>query len=441
MQNKFNRSLCSAAIPFNSMTDSIRSHHKPLKICMLAYSFYETDARIKQYATALVERGDSVDVIALRRPGQPARSVLNGVNVFRIQTRKINERGPLTYLFRILRFLLSAAVFIARRQFSTQYQLIHVHSVPDFLVFAAIVPKLLGTPVVLDIHDVLPEFYASKFHVAHDSFIFRCLALAERWSIAFADHTIVANHLWCDRVAQRCGMPQKCSPIRNYPARGLFNPNIRSRGNGKFLITYPGSLNWHQGVDVAITAFAKIKDQMPDAEFHIYGEGPAKASLIRLADSLGLGDRVTFHGLLPTEQIVQVMADTDLAVEPKRSTSQFGNEALSMKIFEFMAVGVPLVVSRTRIHQYYYSDTLVKYYDSDDDEELAFNMVLLRENAALRQEQVTNALKYVETHSWDVEKYQYLGIVDSLVAKKPVPRSSSVSLEPYVIANSKTTQG
>jgi len=57
-------------------------------------------------------------------------------------------------------------LFIARRQFSTRYQLIHVHSVPDFLVFAAIVPKLLGTPVVLDIHDVLPEFYASKFHVA-----------------------------------------------------------------------------------------------------------------------------------------------------------------------------------------------------------------------------------------------------------------------------------
>ena len=424
------------------MTDSISAHHKPLKICMLAYSFYETDARIKQYATALVERGDSVDVIALRRPGQPAHSVLKGVNVFRIQARKINERGPLTYLFRIIRFLLSAALFIARRQFSTQYQLIHVHSVPDFLVFAAIVPKLLGTPVVLDIHDVLPEFYASKFHVAHDSFMFRCLVLAERWSIAFADHTIVANHLWCERVAHRCGMPQKCSPIRNYPARGLFNPNIRSRGNGKFLITYPGSLNWHQGVDVAITAFAKIKDQMPDAEFHIYGEGPAKGSLIRLADSLGLGDRVTFHGLLPTEQIVQVMADTDLAVEPKRSSSQFGNEALSMKIFEFMAVGVPLVVSRTRIHQYYYSDALVKYYDSDDDEELASKMVLLRKNAELRKEQVSNALKYVETHSWDVEKYQYLGIVDSLVAKEPVvPRSSSVSLEPYAIANSKTNQG
>ena len=419
----------------------MRTRNGPLRICMLAYSFYETDARIKQYATALVERGDSVDVIALRHPGQPAHSVLNGVNVFRIQKRKVNERGPFTYLFRIMRFLLAAAIFITRRHLTHKYQLFHIHSVPDFLVFAAAIPKLLGTPVVLDIHDVLPEFYASKFRVDHNSLTFRCLVLAERWSIAFADHTIVANHLWCERVAKRCGMPAKCSPIRNYPARGLFNPNIRKRGNGKFLITYPGSLNWHQGVDVAITAFAKIKDQMPDAEFHIYGEGPAKGSLIRLAESLGLGDRVAFHGLLPTEQIVQVMADTDLAVEPKRSTSQFGNEALSMKIFEFMAVGVPLVVSRTRIHQYYYSDELVKYYDSDDEEELAAKIVLLRKNSDLRQKQVSTALKYVEDHNWDVDRHLYLSIVDSLVAREPIPRSSSVSLEPYAVANSKPNQG
>jgi len=412
-----------------------------MKICMLAYSFYETDARIKQYATALVERGDTVDVIALRQPGQPNHCVLNGVNVFRIQTRTINERGPLTYLFRIMRFLLLSAAFIARRHFSEKYQLIHVHSVPDFLVFAAIIPKLLGTPVILDIHDLLPEFYASKFHVARGSFLFRCLVLVERLSIAFANHAIVANHLWCERVAMRCGAPQKCSPIRNYPVRGLFTPNIRSRSNGKCLITYPGSLNWHQGVDVAITAFAKIKDQMPDAEFHIYGEGPAKESLIRLADSLGLSNRVIFHGLLPTEQIVQVMADTDLAVEPKRAGSQFGNEALSMKIFEFMAVGVPLVVSRTKIHQYYYTDTLVKYYDDDNDEELAAKILMLRKNPALRQQQVANALKYVEAHSWDAERYQYLGIVDSLVAREPVLQSSPAPLEPCAVSNPKTSQG
>src|SRR5437870_12487314 len=41
------------------------------RFCMLAYSFYEGDTRILQYATALAKRGDVVDVIALRRKGQP----------------------------------------------------------------------------------------------------------------------------------------------------------------------------------------------------------------------------------------------------------------------------------------------------------------------------------------------------------------------------------
>ena len=384
---------------------------------MLSYSFYEADARIKQYAAALVERGDTVDVIALRQPGQPARTCLNGVNVFRLQTRTVNERGPMTYLYRILRFLIVSAFFMGRRHIAERYELIHVHSVPDFLVFAAIVPKLMGAPIILDIHDVLPELYASKFHIKHDSFLFRCLVWIERISIAFANHAIVANHLWCERVARRCGRPEKCSPIRNYPARRLFSPTLRTRRNGKFVITYPGSLNWHQGVDVAINAFAKIKDEMPDAEFHIYGQGPAKESLVRLAEGLGLRNRVIFHGLLPTEEIVRVMANTDLAIEPKRAASEFGNEALSMKIFEFMAVGVPLVVSRTKIHQYYYDDSLVTYYDGDNQDQLAANILSLRRNSSARNQQVSNALKYVETNNWDIERNQYLGIVDSLAGK------------------------
>lgn len=412
-----------------------------MNICMLAYSFYENDSRIKQYAHALVARGDTVDVIALRRPGQEAHSILNGVNVFRIQTRTVNERGPFSYLFRIIRFLVLAAGFIAWRHVSRRYQLIHVHSVPDFLVFAAVVPKIFGTPVILDIHDVLPEFYASKFRVSLDSFSFRCLVLVERLSIAFANHVIVANHLWCERVAARCGHPEKCSPIRNYPPLGLFNPQVRTRNTGKFLITYPGSLNWHQGVDVAIAAFARIKDQMPDAEFHVYGEGPAKESLIKLAENLGLSDRVIFHGLIPTEEIVKVMADTDLAVEPKRAGSQFGNEALSMKIFEFMAVGVPLVVSRTRIHQYYYSDSLVCYYEDDNDEQLAANILFLRNNSSRRKQQVSNSLQYVEAHNWGVEKSEYLRIVDSLVNKlstlQGVPTASSPRPQGVLVSKGK----
>jgi glycosyltransferase involved in cell wall biosynthesis len=397
-----------------SFTVARRRRFDSMRVCMVTYSFYESDTRVMQYASALVERGDTVDVIALRRPGQPVRVVLDGVNVFRVQTRTINERGPLSYFYRITRFLTVSAMLLAWKHLRRRYQLIHVHSVPDFLVFAAILPKLTGTPVILDIHDLLPELYASKFHVGRDSLLFRLLLLAERFSIAFSNHVIIANHLWCERVALRSNKPEKCSAIRNYPDPKLFHPQLRKEANGKFLLTYPGTLNWHQGVDVAISAFAKIKDQIPEAEFHIYGEGAAKGSLVELAGTLGLSDRVVFHNMVPTDEIARVMAGTDLAVEPKCSTSEFGNEALSMKILEFMAVGVPVVVSRTKIHAYYYDDSMVKFYDGDNADELAADILLLRRDASLRNQLVSNASKYVEANNWAVRKKEYLDLVDSL---------------------------
>ena len=409
---------------------------KPMRICMLSYSFYESDTRIMQYATALAERGDIVDVVALGRPGQKKEGVLDGVNVFHIQTRTVNERSLLTYLSRILRFLFVSTVFIARRHFSNPYEIIHVHSVPDFLVFAALVPKLRGATIILDIHDILPEFYQGKFGAKRDSALFRLLLLAERKSVAFADHVIVANHLWCERIASRSATPAKCSVICNYPDPRLFQHRPRAKTNGKFLITFPGTLNWHQGVDIAISAFARIKDRIPEAEFHIYGEGPEKGSLGALTRELGLQDRVLFHDFLPTDQIVEVMARTDLAVVPKRASSLFGNEAASTKIMEFMSIGVPLIVSRTQVDSFYHDESRVKFFESENVEELAQAIVLLEQNPAMRGQLVSKALEYVATNNWELEKRQYLSLVDSLALKRSGVSESFQSAPSKVVPDS-----
>ena len=84
---------------------------------MVAYAFYESDTRILQYATALAQRGDLVDVIALRRDESfPESEVLNGVNVFRIQSRTVNEKGLFAYGSRILRFLFRSIWFLHKRK-------------------------------------------------------------------------------------------------------------------------------------------------------------------------------------------------------------------------------------------------------------------------------------------------------------------------------------
>ncbi|HLE17267.1 MAG TPA: glycosyltransferase [Syntrophales bacterium] len=386
------------------------------KICMLAYTFYETDSRVRMYAEALAKRGDHVDIIALGKPGQPPRETLNGVNIYRIQKREVNERLRLTFFFRLLKFLVKSSFFLTGKHLQNSYDVIHVHSVPDFEVFAAWLPKITGSALILDIHDLVPEFYTSKFSSGSNTLLFKALVLVEKLSILFSDHVIIPNHLWHKKLVRRSVDEKKCSVILNYPDTDIFHRRPVKKDKDKFVLIYPGTLNWHQGVDIAIRAFSMIKDDVPNAEFHIYGGGSSKNSLIKLASELGLHGRVFFKNQLPLEEIAEVVANADLGIVPKRDNS-FGSEAFSTKILEFMALNVPVVVSGTKIDRYYFDDTLVKFFQPGDEKNLAQSILLLINDPDLRNRLVNNSLEYIKKNNWEIKKAEYLKIVDSLCGR------------------------
>jgi glycosyltransferase involved in cell wall biosynthesis len=399
-----------------------------MKVCMLAYAFYESDMRILRYAQSLQERGDTVDVIALRRSGAPAFEVLDGVNVYRVQERERNERGAAEYATRILRFMLVSARVLSMRHVKDPYDIIHVHSVPDVLVFAAIVPKILGAKLVLDIHDILPEFFASKFNVPKRSWKYRAMLLAERASAWLSDHVIIANDLWRPRLVSRSVTEDRCSSIINYPDDRLFFPRREAAHGGKFRITYPGTLNSHQGVDIAIRAMALLKSEMPELEFHIYGEGPSKEALMALTEGLDLSGVVMFHDFLPCDQIAGIMALSDIAVVPKKASSEFGNEAMSTKIMEFMAIGVPVIASRTKVDTFYHDESRIRFFTSEDPHDLAEAIRELRHDPDLRDLLAQNALEYMRTNGWANKQKMYLQLVDSLSApEKLVSKQAGVT--------------
>jgi glycosyltransferase involved in cell wall biosynthesis len=409
-----------------------------MNVCMVAYTFYASDARVMRYAEALARRGDQVDVIALRREGQPKKEIMNGVNVLRVQARSPNNGAKAAYIVEVLLFLFRAMVLVTRRHLRGRYQLVHIHSMPDFLVFAAWVPKLTGAKVILDIHDLLPEFYASKYGARQDSFACKFLVLMERLCGAFADHVIAANDLWQEKLTSRSFKNGKCTALVNVPDRAIFFRQGLTRADRKFIILYPGSLNWHQGLDLAIRAFSRIKNEVPEAEFHIYGEGRSQASLEQLIGELGLRDRVFIRPPVSARAIARVMENADLGVVPKRKDS-FGDEAFSTKVTEFMAMGVPVIVSDTKVDCHYFNDSVVKFFRGGDEEDLARSMLLLVKQPELRNRLVRNALEYVEHNDWNVMKPKYLALVDSLVGeRKPVSETRfipAVLVPPQVLTS------
>jgi glycosyltransferase involved in cell wall biosynthesis len=393
---------------------------RPLRACMLAYTFYEGDGRVMRYAQALVGSGAQVDAIVLGRPGQPACETIAGVRVLRIQRREKNERGKLAYFSRIARFFFRSMGEMARRHSQAPYDLVHVHSVPDFEVFAALWPRLRGARVILDIHDIVPEFYAAKFGVGERSIAARGLRAMERWSARFAHHVIIANDLWLEKIVARAAPREKVSAFINSPDLALFDPSLRTRvpGDGRFVMSYPGSLNHHQGLDIALRAFAIARREVPAMEFHIHGEGPARAQLAALIDELGLQDAAWLHAPRPQREIARLMADADLGVVPKRNDA-FGGDAFSTKILEFMAAGVPVVVSRTRIDSHYFDESLVRFFTPEDVEGLARAMVDAARDIAGTRARTERGLAHAREQGWNTRQVRYLDLVRKLVHATP----------------------
>jgi len=134
-----------------------------------------------------------------------------------------------------------------------------------------------------------------------------------------------------------------------------------------------------------------------------------------LSQELGLDGKVRFFEPMPLRDIAGVMAAADLGVVPKRADS-FGDEAYSTKIMEFMALGIPVVVSSTKIDRFYFNDSVVRFFESGNVNALAAALLEMIRHPERRQEMARRALEYAAQNSWDTRKADYLDLVDSLCA-------------------------
>ena len=395
-----------------------------MRVCMLAYTFYEMDSRVIRYAETLAKRGHQVEVITLRQEGHRAYERMNGVHVYRIQTRVLDEAGLSSYVKKLLKFLCRAAWFLAKQSRRVTYDLVHVHNMPSFLVFTTLIPKLRGAKVILDIHDLTPELYESRFKDDKTYGSIALLKFSEKMSIAYSDFIIIANDIWRERLCESSVQSDKIITILNYPDLEIFYKRSPKRYDGKFIVIYPGTLSWHQGIDVAVRAFSLLRNRLPHAEFHIYGDGHAKLQLMQLVQELDLQDRVLFKGWVTLRELGGVVAQADLGVIPKRKDS-FGNEAFSTKILEFMAIGLPVIVSDTKIDKFYFGDDTVCFFTSGNPQSLADSIVKVHDNVTYREQLIRNALSYIAKNNWGIKELEYLSLVERLTHKKAIAKAEN----------------
>jgi glycosyltransferase involved in cell wall biosynthesis len=162
-------------------------------------------------------------------------------------------------------------------------------------------------------------------------------------------------------------------------------------------------------VNISLSNFFFIK-------FYIYGKGTDEEYFKNLTDKLNLNSTVIFHSIVPLQELPQIMGNADLGVEPK-SKASFSNEAFSTKILEFMMMNIPVIISDTLIHRYYFNDDQVMFFESDNPIDCARCIKLLKEHKSIRKNLITNANKLMENFNWDKQKHNYISLVNNLVGK------------------------
>ena len=373
---------------------------------MIALTDYPGDQRVRREAEALVSRGDEVDVISPLTPSIGERRSLDGVDLYPTgRLRRDEKLGFLDYLSRDLAFLVRASVRAVRLHRRRRYDVVHVHTMPDYLVFAALGPKLMGANVILDLHDLVPELYASKFAADDSSWVVRLTKLVERACVGFSDRALAVHEPHLDALVGHGNPRGKFTIVMNAPDPRLFPRRPESVSPAGFTLIYHGTISRRHGLDVAVRA--------------VVGDGDGVAELRPLVAELGLGAAVTItEGRFPAEELRPLFDRASAGVVPL-SHDVFTRYMLPVKLLEYVALGLPVICSRTDTIQSYFDDTMVSFVEPGSDEDLAAKLVELRADEEKRRRLVTRADAFFEEHSWLRERERYYSVIDSLIGPTP----------------------
>lgn len=388
-----------------------------MNIAMVVYSHYSRDARVRRYTEGLARMRIKVDIICLKENYNPRDK-----NISLIQYPFSRRRfGKLWYIAEYLLFFVFSTVILSILFLKKSYRIFHIHNMPDFLLFAALIPKIFAAKVILDMHDPMPELYMSKYHVSVNSLIVRLLKFQEKLCFTFADEIITANEEFKKIFLHRYpNLDDKISVILNCPDPYIFKPTIYqfpTTNHKLFTLMYMGTVEKRFGLDIAIEAMPNLIENIPTLRFIIIPkleeEGEYIKNLKLEIKNLKLEKYIHFLSPLPLEKIAEELRKVDIGIVLAKN-GVFTQSIFPVKLLEFIQMGIPVVATRTKVLSEYFDDKMIYFLKRNTEEEFTEAVFNLWRYKKLRINLAINAKKYFKKYNWKKEEEKYLKLISTL---------------------------
>lgn len=387
------------------------------KICMVAYAEYFNDARIKGYVNSLLKGGFSVDIFCLF---DNYSGSVNTKNLFiKFLGNKYQGKSKKLYLFSYLLFLVKSFFFLSIYSIKNRYPVIHVHNQPDFLVFSAIIPKLMGSKLILDLHDIMMAGVFTKFNSSQKSKLFKLMKFQTKVSVAFCDVLFCADHSQQEFLLSNGIGKKNFFVFLNLPNEEFFKRKSGNKSSDQVIkIINHGTISYRLGLDILVRAVENASKSV-NVTLTLIGGGEQKAELIDYCKKQNILDKIIFfRDFIPVEQLQAAIENFDMGVISMRSNPVYERCMLPVKLLEYAYIGIPVITSNLYGIRKYFTDEMVEYVPPDDEIELTNKIIFLSQNDKRRNELINNSFKFFQHYNWNDQEEKYLEIVNSLIENK-----------------------
>jgi glycosyltransferase involved in cell wall biosynthesis len=370
---------------------------------------------VQSEAEALADAGFDVEVMCLGAPRSARRAVINGVTVIRLPVRLRNSMVGKAVGYGL--FFLYASGNVTIRHIRRPYAVVQANSLPDFLVFAALAPKLLGCRVVAYMQEPAPELAAT---ILDRKWIPGLLARIEQGAIRFADHAVTVSDQLKRRYVERGAAEDRISVVLNCadPAILLANwsPSPIEDRSG-FTVVCHGTIADRYGQDTILAAARILRDEIPDLHVIITGRGSGTGELVRAVTEYELQDVVQFEGWVSQARLNDILNSADAGIIAQKA-SPYSHLVHTNKMVDYWIFGLPVIASRLDAVSQLYDDRIIEYFEPGNALDLAAAIRRLYADPARRAELAQNGKLAQLRNGWTTQRISYLSVFDSLLGSR-----------------------
>jgi glycosyltransferase involved in cell wall biosynthesis len=390
---------------------------------MVVHAYYPlAEPRVQREAAAARDLGFEVTVLALRGPDEPREERIDGIDVRRLSLTHKRGAQIRRMVFEYFAFTIMAAGWLGWRSLCRRFDIVHFHNPPDFIIVAGILPRALRSRLVLDIHDLSSHMVGVRVSGRHGRAARSMLVWVERGACRVAEKVVTVHEPYRQELARRGVAAEKIHVVMNSVDDAVVERSLAldqaQQIDGAFRLGYHGTLTWWYGVDLMIEAVSRLRnDDEIDAKALIVGDGDALPALRAMVQALRLEPQVSLSGrYLPIEDALAAVAACDCGVIPNRS-SEINRFALSSKLFEYVALGIPVVISRLETLSAYFAPNEVTFFEPDDPTSLVAALRWVYEHPGLASEKAERARQRASAYSWSHGKKELREMYGRLLEK------------------------